>query len=63
MVHVPQFIAYKNFSLEFTTEEVEEARHSFDDALYHRYRTSSVTSFTYPQHRLQSVRHYNTIYV
>ncbi len=62
MVHVPQFIAYTHFSLEFTSEQLVEAQHSFYDALYHRYRTSSVTSSTFPQHVLQSVRHYNAMH-
>ncbi len=63
MVHVPQFIAYTHFALEFTSEQVVEAQHSFYDALYHRYRTSSVTSSTYPQHLLQLVRHFNVMHV
>ncbi len=54
MVHVLQFIAYTNRPLGFTSE-----KNSSYDALYHRYRTRSVTSSTYPQHLLQSVRHYN----
>ncbi len=57
MVHVPQFIAYTNLSLGFTNKQVVEAEHTFYDALCHRYRTSSVTPSTYPQHLLQSVRH------
>ncbi len=63
MVHVPQFIAYTNFPLRFANEQLVEAQHSFYDALYHRYRTGSVTSSTYPQHLLQSVRHYNALRV
>ncbi len=63
MVHVPQFIAYTNFPLGFTSEQVVEAQHSFYDVLCHRYRTSSVTSSTYPQHLLQSVTHYNAMHV
>ncbi len=59
MVHVPQFIAYTNFPLGITSEQVVEAQHSFYDALYHMYCTNSVTSSTYPQHLLQSVRHDN----
>ncbi len=62
-VHVPQFIAYTTFPLGLTSEHVVEAQHSFYDTLYHRYRTSSLTSSTYPQHLLQSVRHYNAMHV
>ncbi len=61
MVHVPQLIAYTNFPLGFTSEQVVEAQHSLYDALYHRYRTSTVTSSTYMQHLFQSVRHYNAM--
>ncbi len=50
MVHVPQFIAYTNFPLGFTSEQVVDAQHSFYDALYNRNRTRSVTFYTYPQH-------------
>ncbi len=63
MVHVPQFIAYMNFPLGFTSEQAKEAQRSFYDALYQRYRTRSVTSSTYPQHLLQSARLYNVLYV
>ncbi len=63
MVHVAQFNAYTNFPLGFTSEQVVEAQHSFYDALYHRYRTNSVTSSTYPQHLEQLVRHYNALHV
>ncbi len=64
MVHVPQFIAYTNFPLGFTSEQVVEAQNSSYDALYHRYRTRSVTSsVTYPQHPLQSVRQYSALHV
>ncbi len=49
MEHVPQFIAYTNFPLGFTSKQVVEAQHSLYDALYHRYHTSSVISSTYPQ--------------
>ncbi len=35
MVHVPQFIAYTNFPLRFTSEHVAEAQNSFYNALYH----------------------------
>ncbi len=63
MVHAPQFIAYTNFLLGFTSEQVVAAQHSFCDAFDHRYRTSSVTSSNYPQHLLQSVRHYNAMHV
>ncbi len=63
MVHFPQFIAYTKFSLGFSSEQVVEAEHTFYDALYHRYRTSSVTSSTYPQHLVQTVRHSNAMYV
>ncbi len=31
--------------------------------VYHRYRTSSITSSTYLRHFLQSVRHYNAMHV
>ncbi len=48
IVHVPQFIAYTNFLLGFTSEQVVEAQHSFYDALYRRYLTSGVTSSIYP---------------
>ncbi len=34
MVPVPQFNAYTNFPLEFTSEQVAGAQHSFYDALY-----------------------------
>ncbi len=37
VVHVPQFIAYTNFSLGFTSEQVVEAQHSFYDALHRRH--------------------------
>ncbi len=63
LMHVPQFIAYTNVPLGFTSEQVMEVQHSFNDTLYHRYRTSSVTSSTYPEHLLQSVRHYNAMHV
>ncbi len=63
MVFILQFITYTNFSLGFTSEQVVEAQHSFYDTLYHRYRTSSVTSSTYLQHLLQSARLYNVLYV
>ncbi len=63
MVHIPQFIAYTNRPLGFTSEQVVEAQNSSYDALYHRYRTRSVTSSTYPQHLLQSVKHYNAMHV
>ncbi len=49
MEHVPQFIAYTNFPLGFTSKQVVEAQHSFYDTLYHSYHTSSVISSTYPQ--------------
>ncbi len=62
-VHVPQFIAYTNFQPGFTSEQVVEAQYSFFDALYHRYRPSSVSYSTYLQHVLQSVRHYNAMHV
>ncbi len=60
--YVLQFIDHTNFPLGFTSEQVVEAQYSFYDALYYRYRTSSVTSSTYPQHLLQSVRHYNAMH-
>ncbi len=63
MVHFAQFIAFTHFPLGLTSELVVEAPNSFYDALYHRYRTSSVTSSTYPQHLLQSVRHYIAMYI
>ncbi len=63
MAHVLQFIVYTNFPLGIATEQVGEAQHSFYDALYHRYLISSVTSSTYPQLLLQSVRHCKTIYI
>ncbi len=62
-MHVPSFIAYTNFPFGFTSEQVMEAQHSFNDTLYHRYLNSSVTSSTYPEHLLQSVRHCNAILV
>ncbi len=63
LMHVPQFIAYTDFPLGFTSGQVMEAQHSFNDTLYHRYRTSSVTSSTYPDHLLQAVRHCNAMHV
>ncbi len=48
MVHIPLFIAYTNFPLVYTSEQVVEAQHSFYDVLFNRYRTSSVTYSTYP---------------
>ncbi len=63
LMHVPLFIAYTNFPFGFTSEQVMEAQHSFNDALYHRYLTSSVTSSTYPGHLLQSVRHCYAMHV
>ncbi len=63
MVRVPQFIAYRDHQLEFTSDQGLEAQHSCYDALYQRYRTSSEMSSTYPQRLLQSVRHYNAIHV
>ncbi len=63
MAHVPQIIAYTNFSHGFTIEQVVEPQHSFYEVLYHRYRTRTVTSSTYPQHLLQSVRHCNGMHV
>ncbi len=42
LAHVPQFIAYTNFPLGLTSEQKVEAQHSCYDAVYHRYRTSSV---------------------
>ncbi len=63
MVHVPQFIAYTNFPLGLTSEQVVEAQHSVHDAPYHKYRTSGVPSSTYPQHLLQLGGHYNAMYV
>ncbi len=62
MVHVPQFIAYMDLPLGFTSEQVVEAQHACYDALYQRYRTSSETSSTYPR-LLQLVRHYNAMRV
>ncbi len=38
LMHVPQLIAYTNFPLGFTSEQVMEAQHSFNDTLYRRYR-------------------------
>ncbi len=52
LMHAPQFTAYTNFPLGFTSEQVMKAQHSFDDTLYHRYRTSSVNSSTYSKHLL-----------
>ncbi len=63
LMHVPQFTAYTNSPLGLTMEQVMEAQHSFNDTLYHRYHISSVTSSTYPEHLLQSVRHSNVMHV
>ncbi len=63
LMHVPQFIAYTNIPLGFTSEQVMEAQHSLNDTLYHRYRISTVTSSTYSEHLLQSVRHCNAMHV
>ncbi len=63
MVHVAQFMTYTNFPLGFANEQVVEDLHSFYDALYHRYRTSSLISSAVAQHLIQSVRHYNTRHV
>ncbi len=61
-IYIQQLIAYINSPLGLISEQVVEAQHSVYDALYHRCRTSSVTSSTYPQHFLQSVRHYNAMH-
>ncbi len=63
MVHIPQFIAYTNFSLGFASEQLVEAHYAFYGEFCHSYRTSSVTSSTYPQYLLQSVRHYDAMHV
>ncbi len=55
MMYFPQFIAFMNLPQGFTSEQVVEAQHACYDALYHRYRTSTVTSSTYPQRLLQSL--------
>ncbi len=44
MVHVPQFIAYMDLPLGFTSEQVVEAQHACYDALYQRYRARSGAS-------------------
>ncbi len=63
MVHVPQFIAYMDLPLGFTSEQVVKAQKACYDAFYQRYRTSSETSSAYPQRLLESVRHYNAMHV
>ncbi len=63
MVLIPQFIAYTDFPLGFTSEQVVEAQHPFYDTLHHRYRTISLISSAYAHHLLQSIRHYNTMHV
>ncbi len=55
MVHVPQFIAFMDLPLGFTSEQVVEAKHACYDAFSQRHRTSSEMPSTYLQRLLQLV--------